>query len=323
MVLHLDKLSKLHEPENYMEKQGFETRITINKFLGFEETIRHANLSLVYANKEEYTKDTYADRFVRKSHLRHAILDLNNSFDLLLQVPWFYYRIWESFNPSSQYQTEYLKNNIQRNTIGWVFEAEKACSGKKVIEYIKNQRSTNRELRAFYKELNAFTNRHIKTSNPFSIRNLANQMKHNNSLIFEEFETPMTFKVTLNGKTYDLQKEGLKLELNQGFVSSYNPHEKKGEIRLSYSDKLSVDINYINGEQFNSLDYMRLNKTLSMDTVYANCDKFGNELLDLYQTLYNLLSPNFDLLPMLNDFPQVQTSENAINLDSYFKPTEI
>lgn len=56
----------------------------------------------------------------------YSIEDLNNSFDLLIQIPWMYYRIWGCFNSGGSLRTGSLKNrnDIVRNTDDWVYVAE-------------------------------------------------------------------------------------------------------------------------------------------------------------------------------------------------------
>jgi hypothetical protein len=48
-----------------------------------------------------------------------------------------YYRIWDEFNQGGSLKTTKLKNNIQRNTDGWVESAEKACTMEKVLTYMR------------------------------------------------------------------------------------------------------------------------------------------------------------------------------------------
>lgn len=82
--------------EYYHEVPNYDSRIAIRKFLDARDTIGFAKFSLSYIGTDPCNNRD--KNFARIIHLRHAIEDLNNSFDLLLQIPWFYYRAWEAFN---------------------------------------------------------------------------------------------------------------------------------------------------------------------------------------------------------------------------------
>lgn len=78
-------LQHLRDPEFYYEQKGYDVRLAIMKVKDFKETFGDATLSLIYANPNKYIEKTKIERdFICRHHLRHAIMDLNNSFDLLL-----------------------------------------------------------------------------------------------------------------------------------------------------------------------------------------------------------------------------------------------
>lgn len=57
----------------------------------------------------------------------------------MLQIPWFYFRIWEEFNKGASLRTGQLKNKkeIIRNASDWVILAERDCDYKKVMKYLQ------------------------------------------------------------------------------------------------------------------------------------------------------------------------------------------
>ena len=58
---------------------------------------------------------------------------------MLLQIPWFYFRIWAEFNRGASLQTGQLKNRneIIRNTQDWVFFVERDCEYRKSMTYLQ------------------------------------------------------------------------------------------------------------------------------------------------------------------------------------------
>ena len=80
---------KLYGPEFYMEIELKDVRLAVSKINDFIETLRDASLSLIYCDKDEHPGvEERLLNIVRRNHIRHAIVDLNNAFDILLQVPW-------------------------------------------------------------------------------------------------------------------------------------------------------------------------------------------------------------------------------------------
>lgn len=114
-----------------METEGLDIRLAVLKMNDFLETLGDAYVGLTYANPAEHPNAKELElSVIRRIHLRHAVIDLNNCFDLLLQVPWFFYRIWENYNPGENlYQHNRLNNGVDRsknpltivrNNDGWV-----------------------------------------------------------------------------------------------------------------------------------------------------------------------------------------------------------
>jgi len=94
------RFDDLYSAEYYMDVPGNDGRIAIKKFNDARDTMAMARFSLSYI--ENSPSDELGKNFARVIHFRHTIEDLNNSFDLLLQIPWFYYRIWAKFNFSGE-----------------------------------------------------------------------------------------------------------------------------------------------------------------------------------------------------------------------------
>ena len=127
----------VYPPEYYLEIPEKDVRLAVKACNGFMNTIKMAEFSL---RSVKILADEELDNIVINiAHLRHAIEDLNNSFDLLLQIPWMHYRIWEAFNHSGCLRKGRLKNKceIERNSDCWVLKAEENCNEKKVIAFMK------------------------------------------------------------------------------------------------------------------------------------------------------------------------------------------
>lgn len=302
-----------------MEIEGFDIRIAVTKIKSYIETFSHANISLTYTNKSEHSNDDLETIFLRKTHCRHAILDLNNSFDLLVQIPWFTFRIWEFFNAGGSLRTNKLNNNITRNTEDWVSEAEKCCNVKKVMKYFENSNDPN--IKALKLKFKAFTDDYIfNETKPFTIRTLVNQMKHNHSLNFKEFYVPNNLNLNVNGEVVNLKDINLKLQINQKFHEINSPSKELGEMKISYDNDLKIDIHYKNGEEFFAEDYLRLNKMVSIDDIYSEAIQYGNALSLLYEDLFKALEPEFVNNPVFSN--QKTTTTASINLDNHFKNME-
>ncbi|GGG33865.1 hypothetical protein GCM10007425_30720 [Lysinibacillus alkalisoli] len=325
MVLNLEKIIKLSTPDNYMEHEGHDTRIAVGKFLSFEQTLRHANLALVYANEKEYDSKEKLHSFIKSVYIRHAILELNNSYDLLLQVPWFYYRIWESYNLGGALRDKKNKNDITRNSNKWVATAEKRCDEKKVRKYLLNH--TDTAIKSLESEIKDFKDNYIFNANkPFTIRTLANQMKHNNTIVFDELrEKVEKFNVKIGDTTIDLKKENQSFCITNYATEQANPNEvvycivnNMNETVDNFKNEYLVDINYINGEEFKAIDYLRLDTIVSLKDVYNEAIEYGNKLIDLYEEFYKVIAPNFDSLPTLSG-PVTVNKVAESNIDEYFK----
>ena len=129
------RFKDLYSPEYYFEIPEYDARIAIKKFHDARDTMGMGKMSLSYIDTDE--TDDITKNFVRTIHLRHAIVDLNSSFDLLMQIPWFFYRIWKEYNQNGSLLERKLKNRgeIVRNDSDWIEIAEASCEKKKVVKY--------------------------------------------------------------------------------------------------------------------------------------------------------------------------------------------
>lgn len=314
------RFEDLYSQEYYFEKPGFDCRITIKKFIDARDTMGMARFSLSYINQEQ-TND-WEKNFIKTIHLRHAIEDLNNSFDLLLQIPWMFYRIWQDFNTGGCLRSGNLKNreDIIRNSDGWVLKAEQACDYKKVLEYLHNN---NNHLG---QKLEDFSNIYIKTDSSnkdFTVRTLCNILKHNHALSFKELYEGYAFNIkNTDGTTVDLRKQGLSFECHQDIYDEGNPSEILGKVKYYYDDDLSIDIEFTSGDRFNYKDISELSYSLDINAVYDECCSYYDALVDLYEEIYREIYPNMQLLPAFitsEGKPNIKHNPTAIDTTNYFK----
>lgn len=310
---------KLQNPEFYMEVQDHDVRLSVVKANDMIETLYDASISVTYADEAEYPDAEEMDKsLVRRIHTRHALLDLNNCFDLLLQVPWFHFRIWEPYNPGGSLRTNDRRthNNITRNATDWVKEAEENCTYSKVLTYLE-QRS-DPDTVAFVAELKQFRSDYIfNQAKPFTVRTIANQMKHNHSLKLEEFHAPYDFNVEINGVKGNLKDNQLYMQMDVPFHEESNPSITLGTMKVEMKDDLYVDVLYTNGDEFYAKDYLKESSRYTLNGIYQELIDYGNALIDLYEKLLLVIEPNLEQNPFLP--PAVKRTGKEINLDKYFK----
>lgn len=310
---------KLQDPEFYMEIQYYDVRLSVVKANDMLETFYDASISVTYADEAEYDDaEEMEKKLVRRIHTRHALLDLNNCFDLLLQVPWFHFRIWEQYNPGGPLRTKdkKYKNNIARNTVDWVEQAEKKCSYDKVVNYLEQQ--TNPAIVAFVAEIKQFEADYIfNPTKPFTVRTIANQMKHNHSLKLEEFHAPYDFNVDINGVKSSLKDNQMKMQMDVPFFEENNPSVPLGTMKVEMNDDLYVDVLYKNGDEFYAKDYLKESSRYTLNDIHQELIDYGNALIDLYEKLLLVIEPNLAQNPFLP--PAVKKTGKPINLDKYFK----
>ena len=307
------RFEELYLPEYYFEIPDYDSRLAIMKFRDARDTMGMALFSLSYV-----VESNEADRIAANIiHLRHAIEDLNNSFDLMLQIPWFFYRIWEKYNSAGSLRKDNLKNrnNIIRNATDWVIKAEKACSKEKVVNYLDNNSNPLKE------KIENFGNDYITNSDKdFTVRDLCNRMKHRGSLAFEEQYKKYNFNLRIDGQSAKLWKDGDELECIFDFENENQ--EIIGQIAYKYTDDLSIDIEYKDGELFRFGDCSHASSLLKITDVFKECCAFYNALVDLFEDIYKVIYPNMILLHDVignGSITDAKISDNVIDLKKFFK----
>ncbi len=310
------RLDDLYSVEYYMDIPGNDGRIAIKKFNDARDTMGMARFSLSYI--EDSPSNEMGKNFARVIHLRHAIEDLNNSFDLLLQIPWFYYRIWKEFNRGASLRTGLLKNRneIIRNAQDWVLLAERDCKMEKVIMYLKSVSNPLEQ------KIGDFADAYIEGNNkPFTVRSLCNTLKHNHALSFEELYEPYEFNLNINGRLTNLRQAGMGVRFEQKIVEKDNPSVEVGKVKYEYVDDLSIDFEYSQGEKFRYEDCTDTGQRLKIQDVYNECCTYFDALVELFEEVYSQIHPQIGLLPSLvaeNGKPNIKPGLNKISMNDYF-----
>lgn len=317
---------KFFSPEYYMETEGLDIRLAILKMNDFLETLGDAYIGLTYANPEEHQDiDDFELSVIRRIHLRHAVIDLNNCFDLVLQVPWFFYRIWEKFNPGgSLYQQNGLNNGkdrnrnpltIIRNNDGWVELVEESCSLNKVLHYFSSQ--NNQALINLKQTFETFKNTNIfNSAKSFTVRIIANQIKHKHSLKVKEINKPFEFNVDTPQGKINLRDNQLGLLCTIPFFDEADPSSVLGNINMEYKDDLYIDIEYNSGEKFRAKDYIKNESLYSLDEIHNELISYTNDIIDLFDEVSKLIDPHLEFNPLLES---AKFKSSSLNLDKFFK----
>lgn len=299
-IPHIDEIVA---PEYYHEVELYDCRVAIRKLMDVYNTLYEAATSIVYSDIGEYTEDSFETRIIRRSHLRHAVVDLNNCFDLLLQVPWFYYRIGLDKNPA-----------IQRNSDNWVSAIAKECRANTVINELRG--SGMPEQIAVGNAIKSFQDSFIFNDNKaFTIRKLANHLKHNGSMPITEFEEPIKFNLKAP-KGIDTSK--LQAEFTAEFFEKSSPETSVGKIKIIADEYVSVDIEYYSGEKFNGKDYSYYHLSHSFKEIFDECVAFYDEFLNLLEVIYQNIYINIPT-SIWFDKSTIKTVTSTIDLNKWYK----
>lgn len=310
------RFENLYSPEYYFEIPGYDCRIAILKFIEARDTMGMAAFSLSYI--DDSTTDDLEKNFAKIIHLRHAIEDLNNSFDLLMQIPWFFYRIWNEYNSTGSLKDNKLNNynEIIRNSPNWVNKAENECNKEKVIKYlISNSNPLKQKIETFF---NKFIDKK-KSRKPFTVRSLCNDMKHKHALSFEELYIPYDFFLNINGEKTNLTESNIEAEYNYEIVDE--TQQQVGYIKCNYVNDLSVDFEYTNGDFFCHEDCAQIKRLLKISNVYKECCDYYDALVDLFEDIYNEIYPQITFMEFFlgkDKKPIVNVSKGKIDLNKYF-----
>lgn len=309
--LHFENL---YPPEFYHEVPHLDSRIAIKKFFDARDTMGFAQFSLSYIDDTPCTD--FEKNFVKVIHLRHAIEDLNNSFDLLIQIPWMFYRVWNEFNCGGSLRSFYLKNKVEivRNSNNWVYLAEQECSIKKLIAFLDSISSPLKQ------KLNDFSDTYIINPNKsFTVRTLCNTLKHNHTLSFDELYEPYDFNVNFRGKQINLRNENMDTYFEQTFFKQSNPETPIGVIRTNYSKDLEIDIEYYNSDLFRYSDCTHQSNRYKILEVLHECINYYDSIVNLFDDIYNLIYPEIILSPILLSGEKINVKkEKNIDLNKYF-----
>lgn len=290
-------------PEYYHEIESYDCRVAIRKLTDVYHTLYEAATSMVYSDINEYSEDNFETKVIRRSHLRHAVVDLNNCFDLLLQVPWFFYRIGLNKNPT-----------IQRNSSNWVSDIAKKCRVDTVISELKN--SGIAEQIAVGEAMKKFQDNFIfNSAKTFTIRSLSNHLKHNGSMPITEFEEPIKFNLNAP-KGIDPSK--IRTEIGVEFYEESSPDTSIGKIKVIAEKYALVDIEYHSGEIFKGEDYSYFKLSHSFKEIYDECLAFYDEFLSLLEVIYQNIYINIPLSPFF-DKSTLKTTTNTIDLNKWYK----
>lgn len=312
------RFEDLYPQEYYFEQNGYDCRIAIKKLHDARDTMGMAQLSLSYIDDTE-SKDL-TKNFVKAIHLRHAIEDLNNSFDLLLQIPWMFFRAWSCFNTGGSLRTGGLRNKAEiiRNTDDWVYIAEESCTYTKVQAYLQAESSP------LYQKIKDFNDAYISidtSGKTFTIRELCNTLKHRHALQFKELYEPYEFKLNINGEKTNLRDSGLGISYHQEFFDESNPGTALGKVSYEYTDDLSVDLEFYQGDSFRYVDCSEASKMFGIKEVYDECCLYFDALVDLYEEVYAIISPHMQLLHSFvgtDGKPNIKKNPDTIDLNKYF-----
>ena len=292
-------------PEYYHEIEGYDCRLAIRKFLDLYYTLGDAAVSLAYADKKYYSKDDREVQILRRMYTRYSIIDLNNAFDLLLQVPWFYYRIGLCKNPS-----------ILRNTDGWVERLEKKCNDKDTISFLENQ--SDDAIIAIGQQIKGFRSEYIDNAmKSFTIRSLSNDLKHHKVIPIKEFANPLTFSL-LGAEFFGLETNQIRTEINTEFFSTSDPDKALGKIKLSADSIALIDVEYFGGELFRGCDLDNYSNASSLDDIFIETEAYWNAILDLYDTLYREIICEIPSSPFFEK-DKVKITKESFNLNDYHR----
>jgi hypothetical protein len=313
---------ELLSPEFYHEIQGFESRLAILKLNDVRETLGDCLTSLIYSDSEEQKNiaNTFELNVIRRFHVRHAVVDLNSCYDLLLQVPWFFYRMWKSYNKGGKYHnrrgTHYI--DVVRGASNWVEIAEVACSPDKVAWFLNNSSDTS--LKQLAEDYKKFRDEYIfNETKPFTVRTLTNSIKHNSSLKIKELREPWNLNLTAGERVINPKENNLGVEIKTNFFKPEDIGAKPlGEVRVNYTDDLYVDIEYSGGEVFYGKDYVRKGQVYSVEDLHKEAVAYYDNFIDLFEKVYSNINLQVFYSPIVTR-DGFKNSTDSINLDKYFK----
>ena len=149
----------------------------------------------------------------------------------------------------------------------------------------------------------------------------ANILKHNHALQFEKLYFPYEFNINIKGEYKNLRECGLAINFSLLFYDEVDPDVELGKVKYSHVSDLSVDIEFIGGEQFRFKDCSPCIEMLKIKEVYKECCEYFDALVDLFEEVYREICSNMQLLPSFtgnNGKPNIKKSKENINLNDFF-----
>jgi len=314
---------QFRDPESYMEVEGYDVRLAINKANDFIRTLGDARLSLLYADKEEHQiDDERLLNIIRRVHIRHAVMDYNNCFDILLQVPWFLFRAWKSTNHNGFITRKYKRkvkkrNDVIRNKEGWVEKAESKCNTDDLIEHMKSLNIT--QVTDLADKITSFNNLfRFDNTRKVVIREIANKLKHKQNLKLEEFKPHTSLNLNINGHSGQLGDNHSLILTNELFQFDDEEKETTVKSKIEYNrGDVFVDLEYVNGELFRGKDLIYSSKYYTIDDIYDELVSYHNNIIDLYLEVQKVLNVNASFHPQ---FEKLTISRStSYNMDMFFK----
>ncbi len=294
-----------------MELQGLDVRLAIMKTRDFLQTLGDAQLSLTYADKKEHEiDDERILNIISRTHSRHALIDYNGCFDLLLQIPWFLFRLWKG-------------TGVRRNKDNWVIKAEKKCNYDDVKNKLAVLQDAN--IKQFLEKLIFFNDTYrFNNSRNVTIRDIANDLKHKRNIRLREFRVPSNLNLNINGIELNskklLEERGIAFSFEQEIFESSNPDKVIAKaISTHFGDEQTIDIKYINGELFRGEDLVRSGKNYSLEEIYMGLLDYHNNIVEIFNSLQIVLNEYVELNPQYKNIKHTTTS---YNVDNYFKATQ-
>ncbi|WP_460271279.1 hypothetical protein [Bacillus sp. NEAU-Y102] len=274
----------LSDPMLYMEFRGVDSRLAVSKLRGFLMTYGYAQYS-----KNKFKEEMKGGKGTRpRMHMRYAVLDFNNCFDLLLQIPWVYYRMWENFNP---------KGDIQRGEDGWLDKVEGRCSWKRLSAGIKKLEDAN--MLRFLENLENFSANYLENvDKPFTIRQLANAIKHRGFIDLSEYQVGYGAKIETDKDTipnYDKNDGYLRLDIDlheNGDMST-----PTGKCTVWNMDNVRVEYEYDGDCVFPSSDLVG-SKVYNSENIYIELCRFDKEIIKLFNEVRGIIEPKLELLSL-------------------------
>lgn len=211
----MDKLCGLeirHNPTNPIWIETF------RRMDGLYKELCIARLNLLMAAKEQYPElverdaDGKGDKMMQASYVNTSIIWYNNCFDLLLQVVWVFYRIWEDNS----------KSKVSTTSSDWTLDQIEQMLKECKYDMFQKWNGKNNKLDAIVNFHNLEVSR--------KVRNWANEIKHRSPLHIKGIGSGSPIRVAyFNNIDKIINDEGkisIKINLSEDKYDSHKTNEK-------------------------------------------------------------------------------------------------